>query len=206
EERYLANRKGRKSTASDMWEELFTDEVRGLPTRDYLLWRILPRPRDLIYLANAALTTAINRRHHLVHESDIVLAETQYSKFAFEALLVESEAQGFDLEEALFEFAGLDSTIDAEELDTVLRASGCGPDVHSWLVRTSFLGVEVEDGSFAHVEGEAEARRKLRAAQRLEQKLGRQLRFRVHPAFRHHLDIRDDDLHSPAIRDTTLTW
>jgi hypothetical protein len=119
-----------------------------------------------------------------------------YSRFAVEALLVESEAQGFDLEELLFEFAGLDSTVNAEDLDEVLVAEADPSSVKSWLIRTSFLGIETRDGSFVHVEGESEARKKLKAAERLAERLERPLRYRVHPAFRPYLDIRDDDVHS----------
>lgn len=202
EERYAANLDGK--TGSQMWEELFVPEVRGLPTRDYILWRILPRPRDLIYLANAALTTAVNRQHSIIQESDIIFAETQYSQFATDALLVESEAQGFELEEVLFEFAGLDSTLSDETLHEVLSVAERREEILQWLVRTSFLGVEVDDGAFVHVEGAGEARRKLRLARRLSQRLARPLRYRVHPAFRNHLDVGDDDLHSPFISDATL--
>ncbi|HEY3547804.1 MAG TPA: hypothetical protein VGK17_17160 [Propionicimonas sp.] len=205
EERYAANQKSKAGSAASMWDELFVPEIRGLPARDYVLWRILPRPRDLIYFANAALTTAVNRQHSRIYEGDMLFAETQYSQFATEALLVESEAQGFDLEEILFEFAGLDSTLEVDALHEVLGLTNRSEDIIQWLVRTSFLGVEVDDGAFVHVEGAAEARRKLRLARRLSERLNRPRRYRVHPAFRNHLDVRDDDLHSPFISDQTLT-
>lgn len=175
-----------------------------MPTRDYILWRVLPRPRDIIYLANAALTTAINRKHRTVQESDLVFGEGLYSKFALEALLVESEAQGFDLEEVLYEFAGLDSTIDDKTLTRLLTKFDSAVDIRMWLIKTSFLGVETRGGEFLHIEGESEARRKLLVADRLAKQQGRQVRFRVHPAFRNNLEIRDDDLHSSSIVDVTL--
>lgn len=198
EDRYLAN-KSSSSAVMDpesLWSEVFAPEVHSLATRDYFLWRALPRPRDIIFLGNAALTTAINRRHRVVLAQDFSHAEGIYSRFAVEALLVESEAQGFDLEELLFEFAGLDSTITEDILAGVLEATAEPEAVKSWLIRTSFLGIETRDGRFVHVEGDAEARKKLRAAQRLAERLQRPLRFRVHPAFRPYLDIRDDDVHS----------
>ena len=207
EERYAAKRskKSRNGIAPDMWQEVFAAEVRGLPTRDYFLWRALPRPRDLIYFANAALTTAINRRHHMIESSDIVFAERQYSKFAIDALLVESEAEPFDLEELLFEFAGVDSTLPGHELEALLSAAESPIDVCQWLIRTSFLGIEVRPGEFIHVEGETAAKRKLKVAERNASNGGKDVRFRVHPAFRSYLEIRDDDLHHPDFRDTTLT-
>lgn len=205
EERYEANRKNRASEAvPSLWEEVFDPEVNGLPARDYMLWRALPRPRDLIFLGNSALTTAINRRHMLVESSDLVFAEKEYSRFAVEALLVETEAQGLHLEEAMYEFAGSNSTIDESELLSLLAPAGDALELRDLLIRTSFLGLETSQGAFVHIEGDSETRRKLIAAQKVAQKQGREVRYRVHPAFRPHLDIRDDDLHSPSIRDATL--
>lgn len=205
EERYEANRRDRAAApTNNMWEEVFCSEVNGLPARDYLLWRALPRPRDIIFLANAALTTAINRRHNLVESSDIVFAEKEYSRFAVEALLVETEAQGLDLEEAMYEFAGSNSTIEEGDLMTSLASAGDPQKLRDWLIRTSFLGLETSQGAFVHIEGESEARRKLIAAQRVAQTQCRAVRYRVHPAFRPHLDVRDDDIHNPVIVDVTL--
>jgi len=195
EDRYAANRKRRSSDAErELWSELFCPEVHGLPTRDYFLWRALPRPRDIVFLGNAALTTAIDRRHSEVLAQDFAFAEKVYSRFAVEALIVESEAQGFDLEEILFEFAGLDATISTADLTSVLSSTTDPAAIERWLVRTSFLGLETRDGSFVHVEGESEARKKLKAANRLSTRMERELRYRVHPAFRPYLDIGDDDL------------
>ncbi len=194
EERYAANLIDRRRSDHGMWTELFCDEVHGLSTHDYMLWRALRRPRDLIYLGNAALTTAINRRHDHVMAQDFEFAERDYSRFAVEALLVESQPQGFDLEEVLFGFAGLASTLDESEL---LEALADAPDpmaVRDWLIRSSFLGLETRDEHVIYVEGEAEARKKMTAARRLADRKGESLRVHVHPAFRPYLDVRDDDL------------
>lgn len=204
EERYIANRSRKRGAPTfDMWTEVFDSEVRGLPTRDYFLWRTLPRPRDLIYFANAALTTAINRKHSIISAADIMFAEKQYSRFAIEALLVESEAEGFDLEEALYEFAGLESTITVAELEELLAPYQNTDEIRDWLIRTSFLGIEVKPGDFVHVEGETDARRQLKKAERFADRSGTKVRFRVHPAFRAFLEVRDDDLHNEEIRDAT---
>lgn len=205
EERYVANNKKASASRESLWDDVFCPEVKGVPTRDYFLWRVLPRPRDIIYLANASLTTAINRRHEIIQEGDITFGESLYSKFALDALLVESEAQGWDLEEVLYEFAGLDSTLEADLLIEILAKFPSSSDIKLWLIKTSFLGVEIGDGQFTHVEGENEARRKLLVADRMSNKLGRTKRYRVHPAFRSYLDISDDDLHSPLIQDVTLS-
>lgn len=196
EERYAANKQSKnKSQEGGLWEDLFVGEVRGELTREYVLWRTLHRPRDIIYFANAALTTAINRRHRVIEQQDIVFAEEQYSKFAFDALIVESDAEDFNLEEILYEFAGSPATMYEDELRSLLAAALDPEGLINWLMRTSFLGVEVSPGAFKHVEGGANARRQLKVAKRFAERQGTRVRYRVHPAFRHYLEIRDDDLH-----------
>jgi len=206
EERYAANKEQRRNgKIFDMWSEIFDPEVRGLRTRDYLMWKVLPRPRDLIYLANEALTTAINRKHHRITASDILFAEEQYSRFAVEALLVESEAEAFDLDAALFRFAGLKATFIENDLLTLLADVPRGEEALQWLVQSSILGIETRPGEFLHVEGRTDAERQLLVARRLAESTSRPVRFRVHPAVRNYLLIQDDDLHDDSVVDATLS-
>jgi hypothetical protein len=189
-----------------MWTQLFDPEVRGISTRDYLLWRALPRPRDFVFFANAAVTTAINRKHATVSAADIAFAERQYSRFAVEALLVESVAEIEDLEEALYEFAGVVSTLTDKDLDVILSPREDGQAIRDWLVRSGFLGIEVRAGEYRHVEGEDEARKAVRLARRFAKSIGGEITYRVHPAYRADLEIRDDDLHDDEIKDVTLQY
>lgn len=197
-ERYAAKRTRARQAdpALDLWNEVFAREVKGLPTRDYLFWRALQRPRDLIYFANAALTTAINRKHDRIQESDVVHAETDYSRFAFEALLVEAQAEAFDLEELLYEFVGSGAVLPNDEVVGLLSGTSDAIQARDWLIGSSFLGVEVRPGDYRHVEGGTAAKKQLKLATKMLG-VGEQLRFRVHPAFRPHLEIDDSDLHIP---------
>lgn len=204
EERYEARRRRRNRSDDDMWAAIFPAEVHGLPTKDYMLWRILPRPRDMIYFGNAALTTALNRRHSVITQDDIAMADESYSRFAYEALAVESDAQGFDLEEVLYSFVGLNATITEQDVEAAVSRVSDPDEALAWLMRTSFLGVEVREGKFIHVEGQNEVEKKIRVASRLSERRGSASRYRIHPAFRHYLDIRDDDLHTPGYEDITL--
>lgn len=205
EERYAANKTARKGVeAYDMWAEIFDPEVRGLRTRDYFMWRVLPRPRDVIYFANEALTTAINRKHSKITASDILFAETQYSRFAVEALLVEAAAEEFDLESALFEFAGLNATIASSDLEMLLAKHENSSGLVQWLVQSSFLGIETKPGKFLHVEGKTAAERSFRVAARLSESTGNSVKYRVHPAMRSYLEVSDDDLHDDGVEDMTL--
>jgi hypothetical protein len=193
EDRYVAAKDG-EAEPDDVWEFFFCFDIGGLRTKDYLLWRCLPRPRDLIYLCNAAVLHAVNARRSSVEAEDVRAAEEEYSLFAFEALLVESDPHA-GLSDLLFEFAGQPATIDESELRTLL--SPHVPDVDDTvgtLLRASFLGIEVADGRFDFPMDETSEQRAMVLARRLEERLGREARFRVHPAYRPYLEIADDDL------------
>jgi len=205
EERFEALRMPDKSGVTpNMWAEIFAPEVRGLNARDYLAWRVLARPRDLVYFANSALTYAVNKKHTIVSESDFISAESDYSEFAIEALLVESQSEPFDLEAVLYEFAGSDCTLSERELLDILGRHGSAEDILNWLVRAAFFGVEVTRDHFAHLEGETRATMRLKVARQNATKDRRQVTFRIHPAFRPFLEIKDSDLHDGQVRDVTL--
>jgi hypothetical protein len=192
EDRYVAARAG-EIDRDDLWTTFFCSRVCSMPTRDYLLWRALPRPRDLVFLANAAVTSAANHRRDRVEEDDVVAGEVAYSQFALEALLVETVAR-FDLEDCLYEFAGLSATVDEEEVVRVLAPCGDGPAAVSWLLRASFFGLEVDEDLFEYPDGEPAEKMSRVLARRLETRIQRPARLRFHPAFRPYLSIKDDDL------------
>lgn len=204
EERYDARKRGGRERPGSLWKELFPAEVHGLPARDYFLWRSLPRPRDFIMLANSSIGNAINRRHSSITQDDILSAERDYSKFATDALIVESMSEGVPLSTAVLEMAGLDATLSKDDLDVMMSPFDDPEKMIMWLVRSSFLGVETSRGVFEHIEGEEEARRHINMARRLAVREDRRERFRIHPAFRPHLRVRDDDLHDSSVVDGTL--
>ena len=102
EDRYVAAKDG-DADPKDVWKFFFCEHVAGMPTERYLLWRCMARPRDLIYICNSAVLHAVNARRSTVEEEDVIAAEKEYSLFAFEALLVESDPL-HGLSDLLFEF------------------------------------------------------------------------------------------------------
>jgi hypothetical protein len=191
EDRYIAARNN-ESGREELWGQFFCPSIGRIPTRDYLLWRVLPRPRDLVFLANAAVMSAVNHRRSRVEEVDVLAGEGEYSQFAFEALLVESVAR-FDLEDTLYELAGLHAVMEESDVSALVAEQGL-PDeaVISWLLRASFFGIEVNDGVFDYPEGEPAEKRARVLARRLSERESRPARLRVHPAFRPYLQIQDD--------------
>jgi hypothetical protein len=190
EERYEAARQ-RPGSGSEMWTRFFCARVRGQRTRDYLAWRVLPRPRDLVYLCNAAITAAVNRGNERIEVADIEEAEQLYSNFALDVLRVEGLALMCELDDVLLEFLEAPATMSVREAEKrIARVSGMGSsagEAVETLVQLSFLGWELGDGrlEFAtETRDDAKARR-LAASRKGGPRVG------IHPAFRPYLEISD---------------
>jgi hypothetical protein len=192
EDRFLADRKEGVS-GDELWRGYFAETIKGMPSRDYILSRVQARPRDLVFLANAAVSRASNAKHPLIEESDIAEAEKTYSQFAYEALLVEGLALSSELDEVLIEFAGEKAVIEPEQLEEILLSAGIeSKDQASVVVtlrRLGFLGVETTDGNFDYGGTDGEMRRADVLAKKHEKASKRKARFEVHPAYRAYLDI-----------------
>jgi len=96
----------------------------------------------------------------------------------------------------LFEFAGISATVTADRLRDLLEAD-MRPDFDKLvgtLLRSSFLGLEVADDTYEYFSDETSEKKDRALANRLGQRRGSPARYRIHPAFRPFLEIKDDDL------------
>jgi len=165
EERYEAYEASHEGAAgAELWSLYFCRTVKGIPTKDYLIAKILPRPRDMVYLVKAAVSKAVNRRHSMVKEEDILDAETEYSQYALKSILVENGVTLPELESILYEFAGTAAIVTEQELrSTVLKVLGDKTRVDyaiSHLIGLTFLGVETRDNQFDFVEDYSEFKKR----------------------------------------------
>lgn len=194
EERYLATRE-HAAEPDELWHQYFCATVRDAATRDYIAARVLPRPRDIVFFCNAAITAAINHRRSRIEEDDILAAEAVYSEFAFEALQVEDVGEHGDLELIVLRFAGAPATSSAEDVRQVLREASVAEEaldaVVTRLRSLSFLGMEVAQDRFDYADEEREMHRADTLAARLSTTRGESARFAIHPAFRAYLQIEE---------------
>jgi hypothetical protein len=176
-------------------DKLLRRTRRGVSSRDYILSRVQARPRDLVFLANSAVSYAMNARHGQIGESDIEAAEKAYSQFAYEALLVEGLASLPELDHLLIEFAGEESVIESERLEELLHLAGRRSDVADPAVtvlrRLGFLGLETMADTFDYGGTDGEMRRADVLAKKREKATGRRSRYEVHPAYRAYLEIQE---------------
>jgi hypothetical protein len=192
EERYVAFR-GEGSSPDSLWRDYFCATVNGISTRNYLTWRVLPRPRDLIQFANAILAVAVNRRHGRVEEGDVIAAEAQYSQFAHSVMGVENDLESGVLEEAVFNLAGAPAVLNGMELAECVGQSW-NESLLAQLLRCQFLGVETRSDHFEYSDDSQLLARNQALGRALAAQRGEDPRYRIHPAYRPYLEIPDSDL------------
>lgn len=195
EERFLSARP--EGTAPDeLWTQFFCGTTRGQSTKDYVLTRVLPRPRDVVFFCNAAVMSAVNMRRDRVEEEDVLAAERSYSQFAVEALLVENGITLQQFEDVLYEFAGAEAVLPVTAVREIIQGAGVREEavdaVISRLRTSSFLGVEVRDGVFDYSEDGAGSKVSAVLAKKLTEGRPEGGRLSIHPAYRAYLEIRGD--------------
>jgi hypothetical protein len=193
DERFVASHKGGVQP-QEMWDKYFCKDVGGVPTKDYLVAQILPRPRDIVYFVKASIALAVNRRHAIVQEEDILDAEREYSQYAMDSVLVEEGVTRDQVETIMYELAGGTAIQTVGQLERAIeRALGCDVSAEGMidqLCMLSFLGVEVDPGDFRFTDDPKEYRRNLVRARKLAEKRSSPVVYKVHPAFCAFLEIK----------------
>jgi hypothetical protein len=197
EERYVASH-GPSSDPANMWRKYFCSEVRGLPTRDYLASRILPRPRDIVYIVKAAVSFAVNRKRDRVEQKDILDGELQYSQYAWDSILVENSTMIPNLDRVLLEFVGGLSIL----TESVLRQHVSSADVETervdmvidQLISLTFLGLEVSEGVFAYADERKERQKNIVLANKFAASRGEELRYEINAPFRAYLELKEPSI------------
>jgi hypothetical protein len=188
---------------NEVWERYFVPTVRGIPTWEYIGHRMLPRPRDLIYLIKSALQFAVNRGRTRVEEKDFTDAERQYSRFALDALIVEAGVRISSIEDLLLHFVQSSEIITESEISTRLVAANLPEskleDVIKLFVELTFVGFEVAPNRFEFLYDEQDERKfSIMARKTADETTNGVRRFRIHPAFHAFLEIKSHSATTPG--------
>lgn len=162
EERFIVSH-GAAKDAAEMWRRYFGTQVRGVPMREYLVSRILPRPRDIVFFVKAAVSFAVNRKHDRVEERDILDGEKQYSQYALDSILVENGISIPELEAVLLEFVASAAVINESDARKSVSHAGIHAEkvdsVIAHLVNLTFLGLEVSRCRFVYSDDPKEVKK-----------------------------------------------
>lgn len=131
----------------EIWERYFVPTMRGMRSWEYVAERILPRPRDLIYLIKSALQSAVNRGHTRIDERDLLSGEKHYSRFALDSLIVEAGVKIANIEDLLLHFVGSSEIVTEKDIsERLVEAHSPAEEIETvieWLARLTFVGLEV---------------------------------------------------------------
>ena len=178
-----------------LWDRYFCPTVKGIITKEYITDAILKRPRDIIHLVNAAVTTAINNGHTRIEEKDIFSSRGQYSQYALESLSVENTLPDVNLENVMFEFVGMTANMSKYEVCEVIQSAGVLVDrVESTidvLHDLTFLGLEIGEDRFVFSDDPESSRKNKIMARRFARRKGQEERFQIHRVFHTFLEIED---------------
>lgn len=177
---------------TELWERYFCKEVQGIPIREFFLRESLPRPRDLIYLVNQALTFAVNRRHSKVEAEDAMDARKPYSEFAITSVQVEGLVMSGDLEKVLYEFVGAPPILPKGDIIDRMSRVDVAPErfdeLLDHLCLLGVLGMEVSTGDFRYVLDEVDLRKAKVLASAKQGEAFREQRFEINRPFRTFLE------------------
>jgi len=194
EERFAASLK-EPIAPGDIWRRFFVPSVRGIPTREYLLTHIIPRPRDIIYFCKAALSAAVNHRHARIEETDIDHAEKEYSQNVLDSLIAETGVHLDRFDELLYEFAGEPHILTRRDLQRLFRKADIPSSKHDYalslLCDLTFLGLETGPDRFQFIYDERTKGVQESLARKEAERRGEQ-RFKVNVAFRSYLEIQGE--------------
>ncbi|MDR3685965.1 MAG: hypothetical protein P4L93_03250 [Coriobacteriia bacterium] len=185
------------ANGTELWTRLFCAFVDFTPTREWFFYTVLPRPRDMLYLANASITNAVNRRRDQVQPDDLKDARFAYSTYAFESLLVEGEPDLPQMESVLYEFAASSSVqSETQVLERIRRGLGrkatkSETSVLTQLLELSFLGFQSAGDHPVYVDNPAELTRNRAIAHAKLNAAHSEMQYSVHPAFRAFLEVRE---------------
>ena len=193
EERFLYAINDKNINGFEIWDKYFIEMMDGIPTKEYIVDRILPKPRDAIYLCKQALRHAINRGHSRIEAEDIVSAEKDYSQQTWFTLLAETQAQFVLIEDFLIELVGGKSIVEHNQLEKIAYDLGMAQDVEKiveLLFDSNFLGIETSRNEFEYLYDD----NRKRVLEKLAQKSARKTnvrRYEINTPFRYYLELDD---------------
>ena len=175
-----------------IWEQLFPDEVVGLPIWEFVNGTVLPRPRDVVYLMREAIDGAINRGHQKVTPQDFLDARGKYSEFVLRSILAEDDPRKGRLGEILYEFAGCPKAVTRSDIEERFEKAGVDSVDYEFyidlLCDVNFLAISSISG-YQYAKHESDREIKRRVAMQVAKSRNIEETYQVSSAFWNVLQI-----------------
>ena len=196
EERFISN----ESFASrgDIWKTYFCPIVRGVETKDFIVQNIIPRPRDIIYVVKTALANAVNHKHKVIEEADIVDAQNKYSQYALDSLSVENGISLENFENLIYEFIGMSEIVNENEIRSAMKKCLIPLEKEKitldLLCDRTFIGREVNSDDFRFQYDDDDSKKyEVMSRNTAESRSDKLKRFKINKAFHSYLEIKSSN-------------
>ncbi|MFA6247620.1 MAG: hypothetical protein WC615_11815 [Mucilaginibacter sp.] len=171
----------------NLWEDYVVKTVSGMEIKSWVISKVIPRPRDIIYFFNIAKNFAVSRGHTKILEKDLVSAYEDYSNWIFKSILVENGITVKQMETFMYNLMGESVFIKYEQIRAFMEKSEIDisdvPKFIDHLVSLSILGRETKPNNFEY-EFEFDSDIKIKV---LSEKLNTK-RYKIHEAFVPYLE------------------
>lgn len=178
----------------DFWSNYIISSIDGMPIKDYIYQRIIPRPRDIIYFLRNARDKAVIRGHEKISADDIEDAYAEYSSWVFKSILVENGITLHQMESLLYEFVASSIYVDSDFVLECIKNADIDIDKQDYvidrLVYLSFLGREIMHNQYAY-EYDFEGDKKYKIMARKLNPSYTNKRFCIHKAFTKYLECSE---------------
>ncbi|MEW8968781.1 MULTISPECIES: P-loop ATPase, Sll1717 family [Exiguobacterium] len=176
----------------DFWGNYVCSQINGQPLKKYINKLIIPRPRDIIYLFQSALSEALNQEHTFITSEDFVNAEKKYSEYAIKSLLPENGGRIKNLEDILYCFVAEKSILNSDNICELLKEVTSHPheDIIEVLCDLTFLGKEVRSNEFEFYSDSKNNKIIDISAKKFSQRNNLAPRYKIHNAFHSYLEVQ----------------
>lgn len=128
---------GAESTNEDddvTWSLLFCSHVQNQVTQEYMVSRVLPRPRDILDFCQKAIDQAQRNGHGVVMSEDVLSAEAEFSESLFRSISLEYRTVYPNLDDILLEFIEVQHLMEWQDFEKLGRAILVKHKdvIHSW--------------------------------------------------------------------------
>ncbi|NQU85594.1 MAG: hypothetical protein HQ541_07520 [Mariniphaga sp.] len=175
----------------DLWSKFICEEIGGKKIKEYIFERIIPRPRDIIYLFIKSKESAVLKGHSKIERDDVEHGYSEYSKWFLRSVLVEDGITINQMENFLDEFFGSNEIIKKKTIiENMIKSdipSTSDEKVEKFidhLSDLSILGREIDGNNYVF-DYDLEGSKKIK---RLAKKYGSN-NYLIHPALKPYLGL-----------------
>ncbi len=128
-----------------IWQTLFTSQIKTEDSFNYIIERTLMRPRDLLNFIQKSIQIALNRNHDNVMSGDILQAEKSFSEDMFIMTGYEIEDTHPEMKDLLYAFQGVSRELNYDDVIKILINANFSAETHENIIEIllwfGFLGV-----------------------------------------------------------------